>query len=98
MSFHFSANESQLYVSLKSSISGDLSRARSTLEPSARDIDKWMLCNKLKLDDDKTEMLTFHARHRPAPLLGQLQRSHLICHLFRFCKEYWSASEFDTFT
>ena len=65
MSFHFAANDSQLYVSLKSSISGDLSRAPSTLKPCARDIDdEWMLCNKLKLNDDKTDMLIFDAKHR----------------------------------
>ena len=58
MSFHFYADDTQLYVSFKSSISGDLSRAPSTL-----------LCNKIKLNDDKTEML----KHRPAPLLDQLQ-------------------------
>ena len=98
VSFHFYANDTQFYVSFKSSILGNSSRARSTLEPSARDIDKWMLCNKLKLNGDKTEMLIFHAKHRPIPLLGQLQRSHLICHLFRFCKEYWSGYEFDAFT
>ena len=90
VSFHFYANDTQFYVSFKSSILGNSSRARSTLEPSARDIDK--------LNGDKTEMLIFHAKHRPTPLLGQLQRSHLICHLFRFCKEYWSGSEFDAFT
>ena len=98
VSFYFYANDTQLYVSFKSYISGNPSRARSKLEPSARDIDIWMLCNKLKLNDDKTEMLIFHAKYRPAPLLGQLQRSHLISHLFRFCKEYWSGSEFDAFT
>ena len=69
MSFHFYADDTQLYVSFKSSISGDLSRAPSTLEACARDINKWMLCNKIKLNDDKTEML----KHRPAPLLDQLQ-------------------------
>ena len=69
MSFHFYADDTQLYVSFKSSISGDLSRAPSTLEACARDINKWMLCNKIKLNDDKTEML----KHRPALLLDQLQ-------------------------
>ena len=54
MSFHFYADDTQLYVSFKSSISGDLSRAPSTLEACARDINKWMLCNKIKLNDDKT--------------------------------------------
>ena len=39
MSFHFYANDTQLYISFKSSILGDLSRACSTLEACAHDID-----------------------------------------------------------
>ena len=70
VSFHFYADDTQLYVSFKSFISGDLSRARSTLEACAQDIDKCMLCNKLKVNDDKTELLIFHAKHHPAPLLS----------------------------
>ena len=73
VSFHSYADDTQLYVSFKSFISGDLSRARSTLEACGQDIDKWMLCNKLKVNDDKTELLIFHAKHRPAPLLDQFQ-------------------------
>lgn len=29
----------------------------------------WMLHNNLKLNSDKTELLIFHAKHRPAPPL-----------------------------
>ena len=54
-------------LSFKSSISGDLSRARYTLEACA------VLCNKLKLNGDKTEMLIFHAKHRPASFFDQVQ-------------------------
>ena len=67
VSFHFYADDTQLYVSFKSSISGDLSRARYTLEACA------VLCNKLKLNGDKTEMLIFHAKHRPASFFDQVQ-------------------------
>ena len=59
VSFQFYADDSQLYVFFKSSIAVDLVRACSKLEFCARDIDKWMLCNNLKLNDDKTEMLGF---------------------------------------
>lgn len=59
VSFHFYGDDSQLYVSFKSSIAIDFVRARSKLEFCARNIDKRMLCNNLKLIDDKTEMLVF---------------------------------------
>ena len=39
MSFHFYADGTQLYISFKSSILGDLSRACSTLEACGHDID-----------------------------------------------------------
>ena len=38
-SFHFYADDAQLYISFKSSILGDLSRACSTLGACAHDID-----------------------------------------------------------
>ena len=31
------------------------------------------VCNKLKLNGDKTEMLIFHAKHRPASFFDQVQ-------------------------
>ena len=90
VSFHFYADDTQLYVSFKSSISGDLSRARYTLEACA------VLCNKLKLNGDKTEMLIFHAKHRPASFFDQVQAARTR-HLFRFFKEYWNCSRLNAF-
>ena len=57
VSFHFYADDTQLNVSLKSSISGDLSWARSTLEACACDIDKWMLLFKGRSSQLHTQLM-----------------------------------------
>ena len=37
-----------------------------------RDVNQWMLTNKLILNCDKTELLALHARHRPQPPLNSI--------------------------
>ena len=37
------------------------------METSVREIDSWMVSDKLKLNGDKTELLIINARHRPCP-------------------------------
>ena len=39
---------------------------------TVRDIDLWMLCNRLKLNQDKTEELIFSSPYRPRPSLDNL--------------------------
>ena len=36
------------------------------------------VCNKLKLNGDKTEMLIFHAKHRPASFFHQVQAARTL--------------------
>ena len=36
------------------------------------------VCNKLKLNGDKTEMLIFHAKHRPASFFDQVQAARTL--------------------
>ena len=43
------------------------------MEACVGDVDMWMLCNDLKLNDDKTELVVLHAKHRPPPSLGTVQ-------------------------
>ena len=42
------------------------------MEACVRDIDLWMLCNRLKLNQDKTEVLIFSSPYRPRPSLDNL--------------------------
>ena len=53
-------------LSLKKNLN-ETAAAFSRIEACARDIDTWVLCNKLKLNRDKTEILVLSARHRPRP-------------------------------
>ena len=51
---------------------GTLDEVRSTIEACVSDINEWMTDNKLKLNNDKTELLKLHAQHRPSPFLDSV--------------------------
>ena len=72
MCFHFYADDSQIYLSFKSSSTVDKRSAVSCIEACISDINKWILTNKLKLNNSKTEVLVIGARHRPHPQLDLL--------------------------
>ena len=42
------------------------------VEACVSDINEWMTDNKLKLNNDKTELLILHAHHRPSPSLDSV--------------------------
>ena len=46
--------------------------SKSKMRACVRDIDLWMLCNRLKLNQDKTEVLVFSSPYRPRPSLDNL--------------------------
>ena len=50
LSYHFYADDTQLYLSFETSSPEDLSTCTSALEDCVKDIDLWMLNNKLKLN------------------------------------------------
>lgn len=70
MHFHFYAVDTQLYITFKPSCPDDMYRSKSMLKACVHDIDTWMLCNKLKLNKDKTEVLIISSSHRPRPSLS----------------------------
>ena len=72
MEYHLYADDTQLYITFKSSSPDDMSAARSRMEACIRDVDAWMAWNKLKLNGGKTELLLLNARHRPLPPLESL--------------------------
>ena len=72
MNYHFYADDSQLYISFKTSCLNDMEFSKSKMETCVRDIDLWMLRNRLKLNQDKTEVLVFSSSYRPRPSLDNL--------------------------
>ena len=72
LSYHFYADDTQLYLSFETSSPEDLSTCTSALEDCVKDIDLWMLNNKLKLNSGKTEIIVFSSSYRPRPALKNL--------------------------
>ena len=72
LSYHFYADDTQLYLSFEMSSAEDLSICKSTIEDCVRDIEMWMLANKLQLHSDKTEILVFPSCYYPRPTLNNL--------------------------
>ena len=69
LSYHFYADDSQLYLSFKASSSENMVSSKSKIEACVTDINSWMIINKLKMNSDKTEILVFKSSHRPRPAL-----------------------------
>ena len=46
--------------------------ARTRVEVCLRELNQWMLLNNLRLNNDKTELLVLHAKHRPKPPLDSI--------------------------
>ena len=69
LSYHFYADDTQLYLSFETSSPEDLSTCTSALEDCVKDINLWMLNNKLKLNIGKTEIIVFSSSYRTRPAL-----------------------------
>ena len=73
MSYHFYADDTQIYMSFQpSSYIVTLDEVRSKIEACVSDINEWMTDNKLKLNNNKTELLILHAYHTPSPSLDSV--------------------------
>ena len=72
MSYHFYADDTQIYLSFCQSAVGEPEHSRSRVELYIKDIEQWMMINKLKLNGDKNELLVLNARHRPTPTLNSI--------------------------
>ena len=64
LSFHFYADDSQLYTSFACNDTSVLVAAKQRLGNCVADIISWVTTNKLKLNDDKSEFLFLHSRFR----------------------------------
>ena len=67
LDFHFYADDSKLYLAFERG-ADEQRGAIVRIETCVREIDLWMVCNKLKLNGDKTERLVINASHRPRPV------------------------------
>ena len=60
---HFYADDTQLYATFDATNHVEVARAVSKLELCVSDMKQWMNNNKLKLNDDKTEVLVISSRY-----------------------------------
>ena len=61
---HAYADDTQLYISFKPDSSTEQSKALTALKNCIDDIKRWMLADKLKLNDDKTEFIIIGTRQQ----------------------------------
>ena len=69
MFYHFHADDTQLYIKFRTSSVSDMNLSNAKLVNCVRDMDVWMLCNKLKLNKDKSEDPVISSFYRPRPPL-----------------------------
>ena len=67
LSFHLYPDDMQIYIIFKPVINGSLEYSKKLIQECTRDMSIWMKNNKLKLNDDETDLLVLTARHRPQP-------------------------------
>ena len=70
--FHMYADDTQLYLDMKTTKVEDIVSARTRVEVCLRELNQWMPLNNLRLNNDKTELLVLHAKHRPKPPLDSI--------------------------
>ena len=73
VSYHMYVDDSQVYITFKADDLEDLEVARGILEQCIVDVNNWMLQNSLKLNQDKSELIVMHAKHRLKPSLESIQ-------------------------
>ena len=63
--FHMYADDTQLYLSMKTTKVEDVVSARTGVEVCLRELNQWMLLNNLRLNNDTTELLVLHCTLSP---------------------------------
>ena len=72
MFYHFYADDTQLYITFRTSSVSDRNLSNAKLVNCVRDMDAWMLSNKLKLNKGKSEVLVISSSYRPRPPLSSV--------------------------
>ena len=66
------ADDTQLYITFRTWSVSDMNLSNAKLVNCVRDMDAWMLSNKLKLTKDKSEDLVISSSYRPRPPLSSV--------------------------
>ena len=64
INFQSYADDQQNYLSFKPSNTNSIAKCKQSLETCIKDIPKWMKTNKLKLNDEKIEVVLFGTRQK----------------------------------
>ena len=73
LQYHFYADDTKLYITFKTDSADAMCFTKSGVEHCIEEIDRWMILSKLKLNDDKTELIVFSSKYRPRPCLSNIQ-------------------------
>ena len=73
LQYHFYADDTQLYITFRTDSADDTCLVELRVEHWVEEIDRWMISNKLKLNDDKTKLIVFSSKFRPTPCLSDAQ-------------------------
>ena len=65
-SVHAYADDTQLYLAFKPDCALSTNEAISAMEVCVREIRVWVLCDKLKINEDKTEVIIIGTRQQLA--------------------------------
>ncbi|KAL9978146.1 hypothetical protein ACROYT_G015633 [Oculina patagonica] len=63
LEYHFYADDTQLYVAFKTDSLDRMAQCKTSIEQCVCDIDNWMAVNKLKLNQEKTEVVLISSRY-----------------------------------
>ena len=64
LSYHFYADDSQLYIAFSHNSHQQLLDAKECIERCVADIKRWMQANDLKWNQDKTEIMLIHSKFK----------------------------------
>ena len=78
LEYHVYADDAQLRLAFKTDCPDKMIECKTTIKQCVRDIDDWMVINKLKRNQVKTEVVLITLRYRPRPSLEPFQIGKMI--------------------